>query len=154
MSPAACCTNHTADKIAGAVSRLPHVAAMIVPFDVVEAIGEMHEADGQDASVGTPGGRSQPGNGSVPRTARRTKKMLLDAECQVDEDQSAGGTGIEAREPIAVRDVRWRNRATLEGRIRSVYVGPVSGSPALEAELTTRPAASPSHSSADARSPA
>ena len=31
--------------------------------------------------------------------------------------------------------MRWRNRATLEGRVRSVYVGPVSGSPALEAEL-------------------
>jgi RecG-like helicase len=61
--------------------------------------------------------------------------MLLDAECQVDEDQPARGAGPEVRDPIAVRDVRWRNRATLEGRVRSVYVGPVSGSPALEAEL-------------------
>jgi hypothetical protein len=31
--------------------------------------------------------------------------------------------------------VQWRRRATVEGRVRSVYVGPVSGSPALECEL-------------------
>jgi RecG-like helicase len=61
--------------------------------------------------------------------------MLLDAECRIEGDQRAGHAGIEDRSPIAARDVRWRNRATLEGRIRSVYVGPVSGSPALEAEL-------------------
>jgi amino acid transporter len=137
--------DHTADKIASAVSRLPHVAAMIVPFDVVEAIEEMHEAsaEGGNGKV-TRGGRVKPG-GHHPHTrgaaatpgrpARRTKKMLLDAECQVDEDQPAERSGTEVRNPIAVRDVRWRNRATLEGRIRSVYVGPVSGSPALEAEL-------------------
>jgi len=136
--------DHTADKIASAVSRLPHVAAMIVPFDVVEAIEEMHEATAEGtAGKVTRGGKAKPGhqparsaNGLPPRpTTRRTKKMLLDAECQVDEDQPARGANTEARPPIAVRDVRWRNRATLEGRIRSVYVGPVSGSPALEAEL-------------------
>jgi len=135
--------DRTADKIASAVSRLPHVAAMIVPFDVVEAIEEMHEADaGGAAGKVTRGGRAKPGAGGRPGQApparpatRRTKKMLLDAECQVDEDQPATGANPEVRDPISVRDVRWRNRATLEGRIRSVYVGPVSGSPALEAEL-------------------
>ena len=143
--------DHTADKIATAVSRLPHVAAMIVPFDVVEAIEEMHGATTAEGGAGgkaARGGKAKSPNGLPPRPARRTKKMLLDAECQIDDDQSAGGTGegaanggapgtahAEPRPPIAVRDVRWRNRATLEGRIRSVYVGPVSGSPALEAEL-------------------
>ena len=144
--------DHTADKIASAVSRLPHVAAMIVPFDVVEAIEEMHEASAEGGAGGkvTRGGRVKPGaggaggghhqhtrggNGMPPRPTRRTSKMLLDAECQVDEEHPAEGAGTEVRQPIAVRDVRWRNRATLEGRVRSVYVGPVSGSPALEAEL-------------------
>jgi amino acid transporter len=134
--------DHTADKIAGAVSRLPHVAAMIVPFDVVEAIEEMSEgsADGTPGKVSR-GGKAKPGtpgkgpHNMPPRPARRTNKMLLDAECLLDEDQPARGASPEQRPPISVRDVRWRNRATLEGRIRSVYVGPVSGSPALEAEL-------------------
>jgi amino acid transporter len=149
--------DHTADKIATAVSRLPHVAAMIVPFDVVEAIEEMHEATAEgSAGKVTRGGKAKPGGGAKspaapgPRPPRRTKKMLLDAECQIDDGQTegpagartgaagggaAGGANTETRAPIAVRQVRWRNRATLEGRIRSVYVGPVSGSPALEAEL-------------------
>jgi len=135
--------DRTADKIAGAVSRLPHVAAMIVPFDVAEAIEEMSEASAEGtAGKVTRGGKAKPatghprqGNGMPPRPARRTKKMLLDAECRIDEDQPAEGANTEVRQPVPVRDVRWRNRATLEGRIRSVYVGPVSGSPALEAEL-------------------
>jgi amino acid transporter len=114
--------DRTADAIAGAVSKLPHVAAMIVPFDVAEAIEELAaaengQADGRDHTVGTP----------RPRPVRATKKMLLDAECP---PQSG-----DAATPIPINSVRWRNRATLEGRVRSVYVGPVSGSPALEAEL-------------------
>jgi amino acid transporter len=114
--------DRTADAIAGAVSKLPHVAAMIVPFDVAEAIEELQAAehgqvDGRDHGVGA----------SRPRPVRATKKMLLDAECP----PQAADTGT----PIPINSVRWRNRATLEGRVRSVYVGPVSGSPALEAEL-------------------
>ena len=118
--------DHTADKIAGAVSRLPHVAAMIVPFDVVEAIGEMQGGTAHTAASS---------DGLAQRPARRTKKMLLDAECQTDGDHPVSRADTGAGSPIPARDVRWRNRAVLEGRIRSVYVGPVSGSPALEAEL-------------------
>jgi amino acid transporter len=120
--------DRTADKIASAVSRLPHVAAMIVPFDVVEAIEEM------DTGGEAPGGKGpeHPAGARPPRPARRTKKMLLEAECPPPADEAEGA---RPHAPIAVREVRWRNRATLEGRIRSVYVGPVSGSPALEAEL-------------------
>jgi amino acid transporter len=114
--------DRTADAIAGAVSKLPHVAAMIVPFDVAEAIDELEAAehghvDGREHAVGA----------ARPRPVRATKKLLLDAECPPQSDHA--GT------PIPINSVRWRNRATLEGRIRSVYVGPVSGSPALEAEL-------------------
>ncbi|MGH3416498.1 MAG: amino acid permease, partial [Actinocrinis sp.] len=115
--------DRTADAIAGAVSKLPHVAAMIVPFDVVEAIEELQAANGE----GTTGERTTQANGPRPRPVRATKKMLLDAECP----PQAAQTGA----PIPINSVRWRNRATLEGRVRSVYVGPVSGSPTLEAEL-------------------
>jgi amino acid transporter len=121
--------DRTADKIASAVSRLPHVAAMIVPFDVVEAIEEMNVTGGETSEGKVPAR----GAGAVrPHPARRTNKMLLNAECPPEAEEAEGR---DRHTPIAVRDVRWRNRATLEGRIRSVYVGPVSGSPALEAEL-------------------
>jgi hypothetical protein len=115
--------DRTADAIAGAVSKLPHVAAMIVPFDVAEAIEELEAAE-----HGRPDTREHTlGAGPRPRPVRATKKLLLAAECP---PQSA-----DAGVPIPINSVRWRNRATLEGRVRSVYVGPVSGSPALEAEL-------------------
>jgi amino acid transporter len=113
--------DRTADKIAFEVSKLPHVAAMIVPFDVVEAIEELK---GHGPGGAAPDGGERPG-----RRARPTKKMLLSADCPPQETDAA-----EA-DPIPINAVRWRNRALLEGRVRSVYVGPVSGSPALEAEL-------------------
>lgn len=94
--------DHTADKIAGAVSRLPHVAAMIVPFDVVEAIEEMQDAEVAGAGKTDVGATGAPG---LPqRPVRRTRKMLLDAECRIEGDQRSGHAGIEDRSPIAARD--------------------------------------------------
>ncbi|HZU55386.1 MAG TPA: amino acid permease [Actinocrinis sp.] len=120
--------DRTADAIAGAVSKLPHVAAMIVPFDVAEAIEELEARRGSAGAGSATNGDAGGALGSTrPRPARATKKLLLDAECP----PQAAETGT----PIPIKSVRWRNRATLEGRVRSVYVGPVSGSPALEAEL-------------------
>jgi amino acid transporter len=115
--------DRTADAIAGAVSKLPHVAAMIVPFDVAEAIEELDAAE-----RGHPGARDRSlGVTSAARPVRATKKLLLAAETPPQRPD----TGV----PVPISSVRWRNRATIEGRVRSVYVGPVSGSPALEAEL-------------------
>lgn len=111
--------DRTADAIAGAVSKLPHVAAMIVPFDVAGAIDEL-DAARRGSARGVPG-----------RPARATEKLLLDAACPPANEIEPAHPG----DPIPISAVRWRNRATLEGRIRSVYVSPVSGSPALEAEL-------------------
>ena len=112
--------DRTADKIATEVSKLPHVAAMIVPFDVVEAISELEGHGGPSGEGFTD---------RVGRPVRATKKLLLSADCP-PEDATGGPVT-----PIPINAVRWRNRAILEGRVRSVYVGPVSGSPALEAEL-------------------
>jgi len=114
--------DRTADKIASEVSKLPHVAAMIVPFDVAAAIEELegHRPTG-----------FQPEGAAGQRPVRATKKMLLNADCPPQDSV----VGPDAANPIPINAVRWRNRAVLEGRVRSVYVGPVSGSPALEAEL-------------------
>jgi amino acid transporter len=117
--------DRTADAIAAAVSKLPHVAAMIVPFDVVEAIEEL-----EAAQAGRTSDAARPAT-AARRPVRATKKMLLEAPCPPESEVRTDENGT----PIPINAVRWRNRATLEGRVRSVYVGPVSGSPALEAEL-------------------
>jgi amino acid transporter len=126
--------DRTADSLAGAVSKLPHVAAMIVPFDVAEAVEELQAAERGRATRGADSAGAREGVGSAdarPRPGRATQKMLLDCEPGSGNRAAPAEPGT----PIPINAVRWRNRATLEGRVRSVYVGPVSGSPALEAEL-------------------
>ena len=114
--------DRTADRIAEAVSKLPHVAATIVPFDVTDAIGELEAAE-----------RGKPAR-PIPASSgpRKTHKMLLDAECLDPTSAAATGDPTEVR-PIG--EVSWRQRTAVEGRVRSVFVSPVSGSPALECEI-------------------
>ena len=117
--------DRTADRIAEVVSTMPHVVATIVPFDVTEAIEELAATERGEVSTG----KSQDGLAAVPRN---TRKMLLDASCP--DPDSAAATG----DPTLVRpigSVSWRQRTAVEGRVRSVSVSPVSGSPALECEL-------------------
>ncbi|MBS2532057.1 amino acid permease [Catenulispora sp. NF23] len=118
--------DRTADRLAEVLSTLPHVVATIVPFDVVEAIEELELAEkGRKSKVR----ESEAGSGAGK--PRSTKKMLLDAECGAVPDP---GRGVPVSvSPIST--VQWRQRAAVQGRVRSVAVSPVKGSPALEAEL-------------------
>ena len=120
--------DRTADRLAEVLSTLPHVVATIVPFDVVEAIEELQQAE-KGRKPGAKEGEAVAGTMAVPRS---TKKMLLDAECSTVPDTHHDGGSVEVR-PIST--AQWRQRAAVEGRVRSVAVSPVKGSPALEAEL-------------------
>jgi hypothetical protein len=116
--------DRTADRLAEVLSTLPHVVATIVPFDVMEAIEELEAVEkGRPVKL-------KEGDEALAKP-RTTKKLLLDAECAGVPDAH---TGIPVEvQPIG--SVRWRERAAVEGRVRSVSVSPVKGSPALEAEL-------------------
>jgi hypothetical protein len=37
--------------------------------------------------------------------------------------------------PVPIAQVRWRDRATVQGRVRAVHAGPVSGTWSLQCEL-------------------
>ena len=75
--------DRTADKIAAVVSRIPHAAATIVPFDVQSRLEVLHArhlaqtertAEAQDAPPGPEGGGGQGGAGRAPRPhPRRTR---------------------------------------------------------------------------------
>jgi amino acid transporter len=117
--------DRTADRIAEVVSTLPHVAATIVPFDVTQAIEELAAAERGD----TPSSRKLVPTSVGPRS---TRKMLLDASCPTPDPAALRGDPSLVR-PIGT--VVWRQRTAVEGRVRSVSVSPISGSPTLEAEL-------------------
>jgi amino acid transporter len=120
--------DRTADEIAEVVSRLPHAAATIVPFDVAHPIVEHpHSANvaHHDRSPGetvdairTDTAPVVPAHPAGPATTKG------DLNC----DPTPEGV-------TPLGDVTWRQRATVQGRVRTVSVTPVSGVPALRAEL-------------------
>jgi hypothetical protein len=110
--------DRTADEIAEVVSRLPHAAATIVPFDVVHPIIEHTHDTVIDKT------RTDPAPVVVPTQELRPAAGPRDFSCEPTPD------GVT---PLA--GVTWRERATVQGKVRTVSVTPISGVPALRAEL-------------------
>ncbi len=103
--------DRTADDIARAVGQVRGAAATILPFDVLPS-----------API-TPVGRDR-ANGKQPDA--RPAPVLAEVP-QVE---------LAPLHPaVPIGQVAYRDRAVVEGRVRSVRISPISGSPALMAEL-------------------
>jgi hypothetical protein len=94
--------DRTADRIAEAVGRIPHVGATIVPFDTTlpHEQAERIEARQQEA---------------------RRRPALLDT-CAPVAEAPAPVNGVT---PIG--SVSWKQKVTVEGKIKAVQVGTVAG---------------------------
>ena len=115
--------DRTADRIAGVISQIPHAAATIVPFDP----------------------RQPPAPVQAPR--RATMQDEIAAAEKASRAEQAGDTEEPAEvgpaippEPgpagtIPIGTLRYRSRAKVEGRVRSVEVRPGTDAPVLEAVL-------------------
>ncbi|MCW2523293.1 MAG: amino acid permease [Frankiales bacterium] len=115
--------DRTADKIAYAVSRLPHVAATIVPFDTtLSQAFEDRLTSSRDKAASERALLADPAESPVnaPVSAPLAESVL---EYQVSED---GTTPIGA--------VRWKQQVTIEGRIKVLQVGTTAGK-SLEAQV-------------------
>jgi amino acid transporter len=110
--------DRTADDIAAAVSTVPGAVATIVPYDATKP----------------------------PRLLRRKKSGPAPAEEQADlpgsDEYASGDTKVATpasvmnqRNHVAIQNAAHRQTAVVQGRIRSVEVSPISGSPALRCEL-------------------
>ena len=110
--------DRTADRIAEAVGRIPHVSATIVPFDTTlpHEVVEHLEARQQDAAA------------EPALAATRVQTGTDDDEPGVA-PYHAHGDGIT---PIGT--VAWKQRVTVEGRIKVVQVGTTAGK-SLEAQV-------------------
>jgi amino acid transporter len=110
--------DRTADRIATALGRIPHVSATIVPFDTtLSPEVERRLERTQRAAAAEP---------ALPSTSVRTGTD--DDEIGVAAHQ-ASGPGIT---PIG--EVAWKQRVTVEGRIKMVQVGTTAGK-SLEAQV-------------------
>jgi hypothetical protein len=137
--------DRTADKIAGVLSQVPHVAATIIPYNLPGRYGEKVRRYGQsvqrarlvDAAAGghlppvDAEGRSgvEEGNdrGATRREAQRKASAVLAAD-----DALAKRAGITT--PIS--DVVVRQRVKVAGRVKSVRVQPRAGTSNLECVLS------------------
>jgi amino acid transporter len=102
--------DRTADRIAEAVGRIPHVSATIVPFDTtlphdtVERIeARQQEAVREPALAAVRGGHDDGSTDLLELAAAR----------------------VDGTTPIG--DVTWRQRVTIEGRVKAVQVGTTAG---------------------------
>ena len=118
--------DRTADEIARATSRLPRVVATIIPFDVGGIIS---------ARLAPP---------PVPALSLAEPLAASAAEIVTAETvASNGGRTALAEAPVLADDadrtpigsLRWRQRATVEGTVRTVRVAPLSGAPSLQVEV-------------------
>ncbi len=114
--------DRTADRIAAAMAKLPHVSATIVPFDTTLNEAQEQELERQRAKAKaavSPEPGSAAGGGTGPAGE------VVDPEPTVEPDEN----GVL---PIAA--VRWKQRVTIEGRIKIVQVGTTAGK-SLEAQV-------------------
>jgi amino acid transporter len=95
--------DRTADRIAEAVSRIPHIAATIVPFDT-----------------------TLPHEQIVQIEARQEAAARLPALTDLCDDVAyTPPAPVDGVTPIG--DVTWKQKVTIEGRIKSVQVGTTAG---------------------------
>ena len=137
--------DRTADRIAAAMAKVPHVSATIVPFDTTldaqqeaelerqrtksERVAQLStfDAASADTSEGNPAPDREDGAGvQTAVAAPRQSVATLEAD---DADYSTDADGIT---PIA--SVKWKQRVTIEGRIKIVQVGTTAGK-SLEAQV-------------------
>jgi len=108
--------DRTADRIAESVSRLPHVAATIVPFDTtlphaaVERLEAMQLAAAREPALAAVG---------RPRLARSGPAAA--------NGPSANGSTAEPDACSPIGEVSWRQRVTVEGQVELVQSGTTAG---------------------------
>ena len=104
--------DRTADRIAEALGRIPHVAATIVPFDTTLS-------DDLEARIRT-----------QQKMAAHTRALTVDPAKPVrafhaEAPRVPAGPRPDGTTPIA--DVVWREKVTIEGRIEAVQLGTSAG---------------------------
>jgi hypothetical protein len=143
--------DRTADRIAYAVSRIPHVAATIVPFDTTlsedaearisnrrrEAALDAALTDDIDAHAHPDLAKSAAPHVGTTRRAETARGTAGETSATTQESTTTAASGDGHLDPDAVTPiskVHWRQQVTIEGRIKVLQVGTAAGR-SLEAQV-------------------
>jgi amino acid transporter len=129
--------DRTADKIAGAVSRIPRSAATIIPFDVSSRVEllQQRQAAGIAKTLDPPGATGQATDGEVAGQPRPGKPKAA------RKDKDPGAAEGRYRRPVPssgadpIGTLTRPGRATVEGRVRSMEIRPVERNSVLACEI-------------------
>ncbi|MGH9299515.1 MAG: amino acid permease, partial [Acidimicrobiales bacterium] len=142
--------DRTADRIAGYVSQLPNANATIVPFPLGKRRRELVPWKGASseepsealASLGEGGEGGEGGEpvGAPPgRIGRRPLHPWSPAASPPSGhsggERESGRAGTHGSDVVPVSELRWRQRAKVRGRVRSIRVQPKAGVPSVECTL-------------------
>jgi amino acid transporter len=115
--------DRTADRIAAAMAKIPHVSATIVPFDTTLDAEQEQELERQRAKANE--------RAALTDESRAVSDGDPDPASVVHSDEFAGPNenGV-----VPIASVKWKQRVTIEGRIKIVQVGTAAGK-SLEAQV-------------------
>jgi hypothetical protein len=138
--------DHTADKIAAAVSQIPHAVATIVPFDVRNRLERLSERNGQltEEPEQLVNDRGHAGAAPAPDMPDRTPATQAPPASTAAPPPSgapapstADGSGSPATpQPIRpIASLTRGMRATVEGRVRTIEIRPAEQNTVLAYEI-------------------
>jgi amino acid transporter len=122
--------DRTADRIAGVVSRIPHAAATIVPFDVRSRL--------ESLQAGAVVGRAGPAGPDAAQAAATAEPATVAASSEARPDSPQARAYEQPVPPPGVSPIgslTGPGKATVEGRIFAVEIRPVDGSNVLATEI-------------------
>jgi amino acid transporter len=138
--------DRTADKMASLISRIPHAAATIVPFDVssrLESLARRGQAAPSDQAVPAGTAQQAPADGGpIPADRGRAEFPPEDQarEPLPESLESAAGSGPYERPPpragvTPIGTLTGPGRATVEGRVHTVEIRPVEHNTVLACDV-------------------
>jgi amino acid transporter len=153
--------DRTADRMAAAVSRIPHAAATIVPFDVRNRLQVIHERAAEDgaergraaadgakrdgvvapaatAAAAAPEGSADGQDLAADAAAMAGPELAVADAATADADDPGGPRADRPPPPPGVRPLgtlTQPGRATVEGRVYAVEIRPVERNTVLAAEI-------------------
>ncbi len=113
--------DRTADRIAAAMAKIPHVSATIVPFDTTLDEAQERELERQRAKA-------------KERAALIDESTAVHGQPVVDAVEAEVLAEPDENGVLPIASVKWKQRVTIEGRIKIVQVGTTAGK-SLEAQV-------------------